>query len=690
MTTPTSKVVASGNALSAANGEKAKARWPLSFKIQPQAQRGLEAFGVTSTTAKEKPKRRWWSHLLYRGPNNERVKILYSKTKEESEVLARQFLNEKLVGFDMEWPWDDWRQPNRLQNKIGLIQVATEDKIALFHIGLHTGKTTDDILAPSLRKLIENDAIGKIGVGILNADFARLSRYFKLKPKGAVELSHLHRLVTFGGRKPELVSTKMTSLANQVEQHLEHPLYKGDVRTSNWSKPLSQEQIKYAAGDAYAGIMLYHCLNYKRLQMDPTPPLPIHAEKYLGYKLAGVSSLYLEPSEEGGKVMTSAFFFGVPTAPEDIPKSRTTKAKSIKKAPKVVQEAAAPVVRQVKARSQATIAELDTPSKSLFDNLCIQRKTLAAEAKISELRVASDVILARLARERPLSREALLKVQAIGPQRERLYGKAWIELISSFVISNKTDASERGAVISPKVDPVISGDAIDATATPITPSRRRRLAQPETPESSPAFGTPFPPRTPTLHTGLSFTLASTKLAPDTSTAEDSDDSLPSLDFGPSPSKRISGQKRKRLDSPSKQDAEGSSQRPQRMTQSYRYEEGIIESQPLKVSPNAKLSRLHGSSHAPAAETPFTPRSKIFRNKLMALSRQVATKKQANANDLLSMSTLDAIVRNPPQTHEQLQRIPGVETLFHACIDTNMDLLAKIHKFVPAREQEHVA
>jgi ribonuclease D len=649
------------------------------------------------------------------------VKIQYSKTKADSERLALQFLQEKVVGFDMEWPWDGWRQPNKLQNKIGLIQVATEDKVALFHIGLHTGETTDDILAPSLRKLIESDAIGKIGVGILNADFARLSRYFKLKPKGAVELSHLHRLVTFGGRKPELVSTKLTSLANQVEQHLGHSLYKGDVRTSNWSEPLSQEQIKYAAGDAYAGIMLYHCLNYKRLQMDPIPPLPIHAEKYLGYKLAGVNPLYLEPPEEGGKVITSAFFFGVPTAPENLSKTKNTekpsrvmrkiaagdKKPSVRRvrvkpdatvAPdptsEVIPDTAAaepkPVVRRIKTKSVATVADLDHVSKALYTELCIQRKALAAEAKVPEYRVASDVILARLAQERPLSREALLNVRDVGVQRERLHGKRWIEVISTFVAKNGISAPEKAVVVSSGITPAASNETVDKIVVPTTPSRRRKPTQPETPESSPAFGTPPPPRTPQLHTGLSFTLAGTKLALDASTAEDSDDSLPSLDFGPSPARRTSGQKRKRIESPTKQDAQGSSQRLQHMTH-YRYEEGVLEQQPIKL-----LSRLNPAPIPPPVSTstaeapltpltPLTPRSKIFHNKLVAFSRQVAIKQQAKADDLLSIDTLHAIVRNPPQTHEQLRRIPGVERFFHVCTDTNIDLLAKIQKFMPAQE-----
>lgn len=696
-----SKAATLNNAATQPKGDEA--RWPLSFKITPAPQQGLEALGIS--TANEKPKKRWWSHLLYRGPDNERVKILYSKTKADSEVLAKQFLGEKVIGFDMEWPWDDWKRPNLLQNKVGLIQVATEEKVALFHIGLHPGKTTDDIVAPSLRKLIESPAIGKIGVGILNADFSRLSKYFKLAPKGAVELSHLHRLVTFGGRKPELVSTKMTSLAHQVEQHLEHPLYKGDVRTSNWSKPLSQEQIKYAAGDAYAGIMLYHCLNYKRLQMDPIPPLPIHAEKYLAYKLSGVSSLYLEPAEEGGKIMTSAFFFGVPTAPEDLSSTKTKKATKTSSAtskstartkstttPNDSKVGTQPQVRRVTTKSTISMA-LNPSSQSLFDELVKWRTGAAVAANIPAHRILLDKTLLDLARERPLNSKSLLKISYIGPKKEEAYGKQIIEVVSSFLAKDSSTAFDSMAdapsqVITPALNPPIEEQWL-----PITPdhSSRGKVVRHETPDSSPAFAIPPLPRTPQLHTGLSFILADTNLAEH----DDSDDSLPSLDFGLSPStRRTSGQKRKWIESPSKQAAPDSSQKLQQMIQGYRYEESVSEHQAVKASPGPRkrspkqvLTRQRSSNTSPSitattVPAPLTPQSRIFRNKLVALSRLVATKKQTNPESLVSSEVLEAIARHPPQTHNELRAIPGVEKLFLACVDTDMDLLAKIQKFTP--------
>lgn len=41
-----------------------------------------------------------WSHNLYHDSNGKKVEVLYSKTKEQSEVLAKRFLTEPVVGFD--------------------------------------------------------------------------------------------------------------------------------------------------------------------------------------------------------------------------------------------------------------------------------------------------------------------------------------------------------------------------------------------------------------------------------------------------------------------------------------------------------------------------------------------------------------------------------------------------------------
>jgi ribonuclease D len=518
----------------------------------------------------------------------------------------------------------------KLQEKIGLIQIATQEKVALFHIGLHPGKTTAEIIAPSLRKIIEDPAIGKIGVAVLSADFSRLSKFFGLKPKGAIELSHLHRLVVFGGWKPELVSTKMISLANLVEKHLGLPLHKGEVRTSNWSKPLSEAQINYAAGDAYAGLMLYHCMNAKRLRMRPVPPPPVHADKYQAMVrgLPGIGRLYLEPSEEGGEPIPSDVFFGVPTKVHDGGGSRDNDETS--KGTFVAQEkksatipTAAPAT--VTTTPTKTPDPLDEASQRLYEKLIDRRNALAESADIAAFKVAHNVILERLARGRPLDTEALLKIQGVGPYQQEKYGNAWIEVIKEFIAED--------------------GGQLDR-------------AQEATPDSSPAFETPPESRPAQLHTGVSFMLAETALSEPT---EDADSSLPCLDFDGPASRRNSGQKRKRAQSPLK------------ATDARR--------QSSSAFAQADEDELHDAVLQ-------ATQARIFRNKLVALSKLVGRKlasrsRRADGPPIVSDDTLDAIVSQRPRTHEELRQIGGIEEFFQACFEADVDLLKNVVKFGPA-------
>lgn len=260
-------------------------------------------------TAEREPKL-YWSHELYWSiPACKPVTVTYCRTLEESEAAARRlWQRERLLGFDMEWKPQFHKKPAEqapgpltvrdIKENASLIQLACESEIVIFHIAAHAGYSRHQLVAPSLRKLLESPAVTKTGVAIMNADAVRLRKYLGINPRGLFELSHLYKVIEYGdvrGEDPEASEAdlahsrgfkKLVALKKQVEEHLGLPLSKGQVRTSNWSRPvdLTPAQIKYAADDAYAGYMLFRVMNEKRKLMVPRPPIPAHAEQKIPTK----------------------------------------------------------------------------------------------------------------------------------------------------------------------------------------------------------------------------------------------------------------------------------------------------------------------------------------------------------------------------------------------------------------------
>ncbi|KAL1596999.1 hypothetical protein SLS60_008581 [Paraconiothyrium brasiliense] len=650
-----------------------------------------------------------------------------NKDKARSEELAQKFLHEPMVGFDMEWPCFPGQNPP-LQKRIGLIQVASEDTIALFHIGLHPGKTTDEIIAPSLRKLIESSKIAKTGVGILGADFARLRRFFGLKPQGAFELSHLDRLVRFA-YIPHLLNTKMVSLANLVENHLGLPLAKGPVRTSNWSKPLNDEQKNYAASDAYAGFMLFHCMNAKRLALKPVPNLPIFAEQYprkaKGAKgFAPITTLMLYATEEGGSTIAANEFFGVPKeeANEVNPSQKTDEEKDA---------AIIPTPEEGKKKTKKAIPKtsqgpLDSASQILYDQLAERRKALAQTNGLPVYLIANNSVLQGLAQKAPQNDEELLKVKGIGRVSLAKYGADWLEVVAHHLAVHGPD----------KTTACLSSAPVEAPRTsPSTPLRKITRRPKETQgslDSSPAFGSPIH-RTPVLHTGLSFILAGSTLnvgdntdgsprypATHGPTADQQYDDIEVLDLTgdrPHDHKLSEGSgltvavnplhsastgathaentARWSVESPSTSEDSLVFITPPSRSPSY-LKRKRTDTRPNTATPSRARTPLDATksnlmaapppAHTLTQSVPLSPRSRIFRNKLVAFSKLVSKKLSASSTPapIVSEATLDLIITVSPRTVEDLNRIAGIETFARACRDAEMDLLRNIIKFAPPR------
>lgn len=253
---------------------------PLAYQI-PQ--------DVFQTVVQATPNTRasYYSTNLYRGPQGRAVSIHYCQTMEVADRVARYFLAEKVVGFDIEWK--PWASPLSIKKNTSLIQLACENRVALFHIALFPGSKPEQLMPPNLKAVLESPNILKVGVAI-KGDFSRLEKYLGIQPQGVFELSRLHNLVELHKTDPGKLSNKLVGLAAQVLQHLRLPLYKGtplkdepdvtsSVRSSDWSKPLDLKQILYAASDAYAGFRLHDVLEWKRKQLRPIPP-PIQVCDY--------------------------------------------------------------------------------------------------------------------------------------------------------------------------------------------------------------------------------------------------------------------------------------------------------------------------------------------------------------------------------------------------------------------------
>ncbi|KAK0636356.1 hypothetical protein B0T17DRAFT_503820 [Bombardia bombarda] len=256
---------------------------PLDFKIPP------EVFRAAKKAALGTPES-FWTYNLYRGPGKDgasetKVKVHYCTTLHTTErVLKEYFVDEKVLGFDLEWAPDATKAQGARRN-VCVAQLASESRIAIFHLALFP--KNDSLVAPTFKKIMEDPDITKLGVWI-KGDCTRLRNFLEIDSRGILELSNLYKLVKYSTTgEYQFVNRKLVSLSTQVLEYLDLPLFKGqDVRSSDWSRPLKMDQIIYSASDAYAAVHLFAILDHHRKKLDPTPPLPHHAERNLPIRLA--------------------------------------------------------------------------------------------------------------------------------------------------------------------------------------------------------------------------------------------------------------------------------------------------------------------------------------------------------------------------------------------------------------------
>ena len=254
-----------------ASPEEEQPYTPLTFQIPPDV---LEL----KRKMEEETEGKYWSHAYYLNDAKKTVTVHYCRTIEECEKLLPQYLEERVIGFDMEWAEND--KTGSARKNISMIQVASESTITLIHLAQFLTGTThphldtaDQLISPTLHKIITSPDILKVGVNIAG-DARRVRNFLGINPQGIFELSDLHHTVVCAQEHRTKIPRSLISLARLTMMHLELPLDKGPVRRSNWSLPITNKQAEYAAADAYAGLRIFDALERQRFQLVPRPKLP--------------------------------------------------------------------------------------------------------------------------------------------------------------------------------------------------------------------------------------------------------------------------------------------------------------------------------------------------------------------------------------------------------------------------------
>ncbi|KAI1905335.1 hypothetical protein AGOR_G00015040 [Albula goreensis] len=186
--------------------------------------------------------------------------VVYSREKNDCSFLSEDLRSclepGAAVGFDIEWP------PSFIKGKtkkVAMVQLcASEDKCYLFHLSSMSG------FPAGLKILLQDETIKKVGVGI-EGDMWKLLSDFNIKLKNFVELTYL--------ANEKLRCSEKWSLDGLVKHLFKSRLKKDkDVRCGQWDDfELTEDQKRYAATDAYAGLMIH-----KKLEDMVPERIPMH------------------------------------------------------------------------------------------------------------------------------------------------------------------------------------------------------------------------------------------------------------------------------------------------------------------------------------------------------------------------------------------------------------------------------
>ncbi len=158
------------------------------------------------------------------------------ETTEAALTAIEELKKAEVLGFDTE------TRPSFKKGEfyhISLLQLATKECCYLFRLNKIS-------LLIELTSILENEKIIKVGVGIRD-DLRGLQKMAIFRPGGFLDLAE----------KTRISSSISLSLRSLCGMYLNQRLSKG-AKVTNWdSKVLTESQARYAANDAFVGLLIF-------------------------------------------------------------------------------------------------------------------------------------------------------------------------------------------------------------------------------------------------------------------------------------------------------------------------------------------------------------------------------------------------------------------------------------------------
>ena len=179
--------------------------------------------------------------MAFDGLGTERISLI--TTAEQAEAAFEQLLQAGEVGFDTESK-PTFRKGEKSEGP-HVLQFSTTQHAYIFQAHVEESR-------PVIAKLLESAVVHKIGFG-LRGDLGQIWERFQIRPSSIVDLDHAFKRLGF--RNPIGVKSAVAILFERRLQKSKR------ITTTNWSnRVLTEEQLIYAANDAYAAVLVHHAL----------------------------------------------------------------------------------------------------------------------------------------------------------------------------------------------------------------------------------------------------------------------------------------------------------------------------------------------------------------------------------------------------------------------------------------------